>query len=135
MAASSCDSACSTARTSPSVWVDQSLRDAQDVVEQALHDPDLRISRARFYDISRANRADAALFYQESLSSEKASKEFIARVLHRVNNMLFEDLLTVSGSLSPRGVTNTSAKSTKITSLIDSTSRASTQKSSITNTR
>jgi hypothetical protein len=104
--------------------MDQSLRDAQDVVEQALHDPDLRISRARFYDISRANRADAALFYQESLSSEKASKEFIARVLHRVNNMLFEDLLTVSGSLSPRGVTNTSAKSTKTTLPIDSISPA-----------
>ena len=88
MITSSCDSACSTLKTGGSRQAGQSSRSEQDLIGQTLHNANLRIFKTRFFNNSKSTRADAALFYQEPLPSSTASGDLIARVLHRVRNLL-----------------------------------------------
>jgi hypothetical protein len=83
--ATSCDSARSAARRRRPVQADHALSDAQDAVEEALRDADLRISRTRFYSFSRAIRANSDMQSDGASLSGQSDDYFAACVFRRVD--------------------------------------------------
>jgi hypothetical protein len=83
------DNASSTAQRRQDEQFTQALKDAQDAVEQALCDADLRIARTRL-DAFKVFQADPAILFPGAFPHWKRDTPFPARILLRVATLLFD---------------------------------------------
>jgi hypothetical protein len=74
----------------------QALQDAQDAVEQALCDANLRIDRTRFYDAFKDLPAAPAGLFPEAFAYWESDVPFLARVLLRVTSYVLDSLTSLS---------------------------------------